>query len=481
MTPGAFVLVAGTGIGLSGVGLFSGAAAGLNVALFAALVAGGTVVCRPDDVRVAGFERRYVALMVLFATTFAWRDSAVLHVLAGIAMMFAYLHVHLAARAKRLAGCGPYEVVIELGRVGSSLLFTTPSLLRREIPEPCLTSEHVSVLRAIARGLAGFVPFALLFGSLLVSADARFEAFAEAAFDLDLGLALRRLAIFVLCSAFAVTVIAAYARQGTGDERDIPTAGWRAGAPEVFVVLGGLSILFTCYIVVQLSYFFGDHALIRGAGTPTYAEYARRGFFQLVWLSILLLPTLLVARWLLRDAGAAALAAFRVIAAILVACVLIIVASAMHRMALYVEIYGLTELRFYCSLFMVWMSVVYAWYCRTELVAGTRRFASGTVSSALAAVALLVTMNPDAIITHTNIHRFAGTCCLDLDYLAALSSDAVPALLESFARGDFAAGGAVVQLRKRYAVDEGNDWRAWNYSRARASELLRDHGAGDAG
>lgn len=480
ITPGVLVLGVSAVLGLCGVLLFSGAAAGLNIVLFALLVAGGSAFVRyRGDVSSGAGHWASLALMVLFATTFAWRDSAVLHGLACAAMLLAYLHLHLGACAKRLAECSLYETNIELGRAAASLFTTTPSMIRHEIPWGEFSNWHVGVLRALARGVAGFIPVALLFGSLLVRADARFETFAVEFFDWDLALLLQRLAIFALSLTLAVSVVAASAGLPPRVAREIPLAGWRVGAIEMTVMLSGLCILFACYIVVQLSYFFGDHALVRGASTHTYSSYARRGFFELVWLSVLLLPTLVVARWLVRDAGRRAQFVFKVLAGILVASVLVIGASAIHRMVLYVEAYGLTELRLYCSVFMVWMAVVYLWYCATELVTETRRFAHGTVTSALVVTALLVVLNPDAVIARTNIHRLAMTHGLDRDYLTSLSSDAVPVLLESLARDGSGSSDIAAQLRERFMKAPADDWRAWNRSRARASGLLRHYGVND--
>ena len=477
ITPGALVLAAGVVLGLCGVLLFSGAAAGVNVGLFVLLVAGSSAfVCYRGEVSCGSGPWIPFALMVSFALTFAWRDSAVLHGLACAAMLLAYLHVHLGSRAKRLAECTVYETNIELGRAVASLFAAAPTMFRHEIPWGEFGNWRVEVLRALARGVAGLIPVALLFGSLLVSADARFETFAVELFDWNLALLLQRLAIFVMCLALAVGVIATSVGLPSRVAQDIPRAGWRAGAIEMAVILSGLGILFACYIGVQFSYFFGDHALVRGAGTHTYSSYARRGFFELVWLAMLLLPSLMVARWLVRDAGRRAQCVFRVLAGILVVSVLVIGVSAIHRMVLYVEAYGLTELRLYSSVFMLWMAAVYIWYFTTEIVAGTRSFALGTVSLALVVVALLVVLNPDAVIARTNIHRLQATHSLDRDYLASLSSDAVPVVLELLARDGTDAGDIAAQLSARFMNGQAGGWRAWNLSRARAAGLLRQYG-----
>ena len=87
----------------------------------------------------------------------------------------------------------------------------------------------------------------------------------------------------------------------------------------------------------------------------TYAEYARGGFFELVTVSTLLLPVLLGADWPLDKRNPRTVTRFRTLAATLLALIML---SAVQRMRLYVDAYGLTEDRFYATAFMAWIGVV---------------------------------------------------------------------------------------------------------------------------
>ena len=61
----------------------------------------------------------------------------------------------------------------------------------------------------------------------------------------------------------------------------------KLGIVEVTVVLGLLDLLFLVFAVVQLPYLFGGVVQVARLG---YSEYARRGFFELVWVAGLTLP-----------------------------------------------------------------------------------------------------------------------------------------------------------------------------------------------
>src|SRR5204862_978316 len=106
--------------------------------------------------------------------------------------------------------------------------------------------------------------------------------------------------------------------------------------------LGLLNTLFLLFVVVQLRYFFGGAALVEETSGLTYAEYARRGFFELMTASGRMLPILLGAEALLHRAAAPQVRVFRQLAGLLLGLLAVIMASALQRMRLYVSAYGLS-------------------------------------------------------------------------------------------------------------------------------------------
>jgi hypothetical protein len=65
----------------------------------------------------------------------------------------------------------------------------------------------------------------------------------------------------------------------------------------VSVALWILNLLFLGFMAVQLRYLFGGADLVEVTAGLGYAEYARRGFFELVATAALVVPILLVADW----------------------------------------------------------------------------------------------------------------------------------------------------------------------------------------
>src|SRR3982750_4518589 len=114
-------------------------------------------------------------------------------------------------------------------------------------------------------------------------------------------------------------------------------------------------------------------------------------------------------------------------------------------MRLYTQEFGLTELRLYTSAFMFWIFAVLVWFLLTVLRGYRARFAFGALVTGFAAIALLNALNPDALIVRTNVARMEAGKEFDAPYLASLSADAVPRLLDAL---------SVMNEKDRRAVEE---------------------------
>src|SRR6185436_18145319 len=107
------------------------------------------------------------------------------------------------------------------------------------------------------------------------------------------------------------------------------------GITEVATVLGSLDALFMIFVTVQFRYLFGGDDVVQVTPDLTYAEYARRGFFELVFAVVLVIPILLAADWLLDRRTPRDTRVFRGLAGAQVALVLAVAASAFQRLRLY--------------------------------------------------------------------------------------------------------------------------------------------------
>ena len=248
------------------------------------------------------------------------------------------------------------------------------------------------------------------------------------------------------------------------------------GIVEVGVVLGLLDLLFFSFVAVQLSYFFGDAQHVVASAGLTFSDYARRGFFELVWVAVLALPLLLAAHWLLRKTDARHVRAFNAMSGAMVLMLFVIMASAFWRMRLYQAAYGQTELRFYTTAFMGWLGAVFAWFALTVLRGRRERFAFGALVAWFAALAALHALDPGDRIVRSNLalaRAAARPERFDAGYAASLGADAVPALVEAFdGLGEPERLRVAPALLRWLEPQARGDWRSWNLSRSRAASAV---------
>jgi hypothetical protein len=258
----------------------------------------------------------------------------------------------------------------------------------------------------------------------------------------------------------------------------VPVRQPRLGITDGAVALGLLNALFLAFVVVQLRYLFGGTSMVEVTPGLSYAEYARRGFFELVAVAALVIPLLLLADWAVHRERPLDERVFRLSALVQLILLAAIIGSALYRMRLYQQAYGLTELRLYTTVFMGWVAVVLAWLAATILRGRRHRFAFGALVAGLVAAAGLNIANPQALIVRVNAERAAAGHSYDAAYAGRMSGDAAPALLATLPRlpGDDRCRVAH-RLLKEWLPARAGGWRTWNYGDARARRAVT-HAAG---
>lgn len=222
-----------------------------------------------------------------------------------------------------------------------------------------------------------------------------------------------------------------------------------------------ISVVYVFFCVIQIVYLFG-----RSAGLPsgyTYAQYAREGFFQLLFVCIFNVILVLLGNGLFKKNKL-----LNVFLILITMCTYIMVASSAYRMELYVGEYGLTTTRF-CVFWA--LGVIALFMLGVILSICSSRFGLfkyGIVVIGVFYVALAFA-KPDYWVARYNTTQMKET---DYEYLVALSTDASPALA---ADADFIDNDALVSMyARKLAVETNDSLRQYNLSHARAVALFRD-------
>lgn len=465
--PPSLVLALAGGLGLLGDRLLWAGPVGPGFATWILLLAAAAVVvARRSEAPWVGATVAWSAVAVTAAVAIVFRGAPLLVGAMGLVLVAAASMVLLRAVGVRLWATRPFDHVVGLGLVPvRSALGILPLVTKLEPPE--VSSRRRAA--ALARGALLAAPLLIVFGRLFASADAGFERYAvqvatfwseDLPAHLVLGLVLGWIAAGLL-SGVRPTRLPQVVRKF-----ELP----RIGTEETATVLGLLALLFLSFVGLQLGYLFGGRETIEATSGLTVAEYARRGFFELVVIAGVTLCVLMVG-----DAVSSARRVYRILAGALVGCVLVILISAAQRLALYTAAFGLTVDRITAAAVMTWLAVVLVLFAATVLRGRPRRFASSALLTGVVAAFALVAVDPGAVAARSSLERAAaGLREPDVDYLIEIGADAVPVLVDRINEippPDRCRAAAL--LLRRWADPDGSDhglddWRTWNAARAAA-------------
>jgi hypothetical protein len=418
-----------------------------------------------------------LGLSLVFAGFVAWRGSLTLVALDVVAV-FGCLTLAVALPAGvSLRRVSPLELAV----TGAGALVGLAAGLPRVVVDGTW-SRKLGIRSRENTLVAGRVvlltaPLLAGFGGLFVAADAVFQSGVQHVLSFDAARFWEHAFWFIGASWFACGLL------WLGLVVEVPGSvtaelphDKRLKAVETAIVLGALAALFGAFVVVQVRYLFGGESLVERTIGLSYAEYARRGFFELVAASALLLPVLLAFDWA-RHRDRRSSVAYRVLAAALVLLLAIVMASALQRMRVYMDAFGLTELRLYVVTFLVCLSLVFAWFLWTVLRDRRNEFTLGAGVAALLGLLALNLMSPDALIARTNTSRLSEGRTFDAYHASQLGPEAAPVLagrLDRLSQDD-----ACVVSRALLADWSRDDdgLRAWNLGRERARDAVRVHRA----
>jgi hypothetical protein len=459
-------------LGVLGDLLFQGQSLGLNVGLWTlAFAVALTGLLRVARAPLHQGRRFMVAPLLVFAALFAWHSSPLLVTTNLLALAAVVTVGSLRTTRTRLRNTTLSDYGAGFVGAATSTAFGALPLLMSDIRwKEVVGRTRSERVTAVARGVALGLPLLLIFGALFVAADAMFKHVVSSAVpSLDAAVIERLLIVGIWAWLAGGLLRDLLASREEGEAVPLARVRQGFGALEIGVALAFLDLLFLAFVVVQFRYLFGGGAVVQSEAHLTYAEYARHGFFELVVVTGLTLPVLLLADWALAGRSSRV---FRWLAGALLVLLGVVIASALQRMRLYVQHFGLTELRLYATGVILWLAVVSAWFAVTVLRGRRHAFAVGALVAGFAATLALNVLSPDAFIARTNVTRPA----VDVTYLAGLSDDAVPTLVSHISRLPKAQQSKLAAaLLARGPADD--DWRSWNRSRGRAAHALRAHRA----
>lgn len=294
-------------------------------------------------------------------------------------------------------------------------------------------------LMKVGMGIMISVPILIIFGLLFYYADAVFAEWTKKVVEYldidihweDLGKIVRIFIIGMVMSALYYVFLSKNHILGNKNDKV-----FRLDDIIVSIVLGFVNLLFAVFVFIQFTYLFGKKEFVM-ANDMVFAEYARSGFFQLVWVIILATIMLLV---IYRSAvfhKAKQIVGWLQVG--LIAQILVIGMSAVRRMNVYQDAYGYTVLRLYVEWFIYFACIILLLAMVSIIIKWKfRYFLYSSICAGFIAISVVSLMNIHYYVAKENVSRFVNNdASLDIAYLDMLGFDAVPAMEVLFHQENF--------------------------------------------
>ena len=312
------------------------------------------------------------------------------------------------------------------------------------------------------------LPVAAVLIVLLMRADAAFEGLMDMLPDTDWSEPLLSLSFGVFAGwiLYSRGVGLKYAEKNGKEAKSFHGFS----AITVNILLGTVCLIYAVYLLSQLAYLGGGFAGILPDGY-TLAEYARRGFFEMAWLSFINLGLMCLAMGLVeKKAGAPALT--RGLCLFLGLAALFLIAAASAKMLLYISGYGLTRKRVLTEIFMLWLGVttilVSVWLFKLRLP-----YMKGAVICALILGCVTFWADVDTQVARYNVRAYQSGQLetIDMGHMGCLGDGALPYIKElTHDRDPEIASTAMDILENSYCSI--SDFRSWTYTESAARKAV---------
>jgi len=336
----------------------------------------------------------------------------------------------------------------------------------------------------VTKGILITLPVLLLFFFLFSSADLVFNKLITNIFKFNFNINPDAIAQIILAVIFSGLWLGVYTYiLENASQKDFQFSSivrrYKFGNIEAGILFTTLSLLFLAFVVVQIKYLFAGHEAITQLGY-TYAEYAHKGFGELIGVALLTFGLIFLAERYIERSENKSGGLFKFLTGILIMLVLVIMASAFLRLGIYEQAYGFTLLRILVQAFIIWLAAIFLWlgYKIIKNIED-RPFIFGMFLSVVTFFVLFNLLNPDAFVTRKNIDQFTKSGTLDIEYLSSLSADAVPLLIPLLDRpevkdedGRQLSKEVAAALKNYHESASNQSWQSYNISRQRALRLI---------
>ncbi len=454
----------------------------------------GVIYILPYRKRCSAYSIVCIALYILCAASLTFSDDSFGRFFAIVAMIVLSALTLMELRQLRRWPSGTLRAVGDWCNTAfvysfGSFATTFYALFHRKNEDGRTCKRRIG---SVLLGIACAVPALLIIVPLLTDADAAFKNLLQILTFDSLGEILLSIllgfAIFLLLFGQSFT-----ARYSIREAEEKPQTS-KGIEPIILTAFGCvISLVYVLYLVSQLAYFFHAFSGLLPSDY-TVAEYARRGFFEMATVCLINLGMVMAVLLMVRKKEGKEPLSARLFSLFLCVFSLLLIATAMSKMFLYIDSFGMTRLRILTSVFMVFLAVV---FCAVGVRLFVRKLPYMKIAL-VAAVLLTAVMgfaDLDRVVAKYNVEAYlSGTLdSIDMDALYMLHSDSIVPYVWRLTEDaneqvrddayeilydrlwDHGLAEYDNTLRNVKLIDVAYDWRGYNIPEYEAFCLLKEH------
>ena len=202
-------------------------------------------------------------------------------------------------------------------------------------------------------------------------------------------------------------------------------------APVATILAATIPILFlyVVFFISQWKYYISGFTGVLPEKS-SYAAYAREGFFQLCTVAVINLIIITAVILFLKRSHKIGRLFLKSIVLTFSVATLILICTAVAKMIMYINVYGLTPKRVYSTWFMLLIALVFI-LISLKMFIKKLKVVALTFVITVSMFALIAIPNVDAFITKYNVNRYISGSLetVDLDSMVDLGTSAIPSLI----------------------------------------------------
>lgn len=404
-------------------GLWGGWQLGFSIAFVVLFIVATAYLCKKGR-KVSGYSIVCGAFSLLMTSVFFMTSNntvRVLSILIQILLFWIYL-AGLAGKGIPKGDLGLFSVWF--GGFGNAFTHLVPvlkSLFQTE------DEKKKHAMRGVIGALCA-IPVLAVVIPLLIRSDAAFESMVSGLFR-NISSLIGQIIATAVFAPFLISYLVSMHKH----EKPFKQAKNPKGLESVFWIsfLTVLSICYGAYLFSQLAYFFSAFSGILPEGYVfSYAEYARRGFFELCGIAGINLVLILFMLLFSKKKDGKLSGVLRAFGTFIGLFTLLLIATAISKMVMYIGKFGMTILRLGTSAFMIFMAVVFfaaILRCYTDKV---KVLQVSVITASVVLIALGV-CNINTVVAKYNYeaYRSGKLASIDVEYLSTIGEEATPYIL----------------------------------------------------